>query len=515
MISMIRSRSIGIAIALAAVLVPFISWAAEDSSTTSPAQASERAAVIVINGKIDDLERDALLRRFAKARAMGAKTIIIDINTYGGLVTSALDISRFIKRQDDLRTIAFVRDKAISAGAMIALACDEIVMQPVSVIGDCAPIMYRSDGSVDAMPPAERAKAESPVLADFLDSAQRNGHDPKLAEAMVVVGHAIRYVENTAGEKRIVNDEEFKSLAESGWKIVSSLHDPINAAGNLLTIDSGTATAIGLSKAEFASPAAMAKAGNLNIVATYEPSLGEEIVGWLGTSAARMILLVVFLVSLKLAFSVPGHGPPEAIALVSLGLLLGIPLLTGYATWFEVLLIFVGLALVAFEVFVFPGHFISGIVGILLIVGGLVMTFVGSEPTGPGLLPNMSGTIAAIQRGLLIVTGGMVCSLILWAWLSKYLPKIPYFNQMVLMPPGGDAAMMGALGADLVWPLVGQPGIALTDLRPGGSAEFRDESINGTRPMSVVADGAFIRAGADVVVTESRGSRVVVRAANG
>jgi len=76
-------------------------------------------------------------------------------------------------------------------------------------------------------------------------------------------------------------------------------------------------------------------------------------------------------------------------------------------------------------------------------------------------------------------------------------------------------ALMGALGADMVWPLVGHVGRALSDLRPGGSAEFRDETLNGTRAVSVVTDGSYVRAGDDVIVTESRGSRVVVRAANG
>jgi membrane-bound serine protease (ClpP class) len=139
------------------------------------------------------------------------------------------------------------------------------------------------------------------------------------------------------------------------------------------------------------------------------------------------------------------------------------------------------------------------------------MTFVGSEPGGPGVLPSMSGTVAAIQRGLVIVTGGLISSLILWAWLSRYLPKIPYFNRMMLMPAGGDPTMMGALGADIVWPLVGQTGRTVTDLKPGGSAEFRDETVNDNRPVSVVTEVGFVRAGTEVVVIESRGSRIVVR----
>jgi hypothetical protein len=49
-------------------------------------------------------------------------------------------------------------------------------------------------------------------------------------------------------------------------------------------------------------------------------------------------------------------------------LLIGIPLLTGYASWLEVAMIFIGLALLAFEIFIFPGHFVSGIVGLVMMV---------------------------------------------------------------------------------------------------------------------------------------------------
>jgi membrane-bound ClpP family serine protease len=70
---------------------------------------------------------------------------------------------------------------------------------------------------------------------------------------------------------------------------------------------------------------------------------------------------------------------------------------------------------------------------------------------------------------------------------------------------------MGALGADVVWPLVGAGGKTVTELKPGGSAEFRDSTINDTRVISVVTDSGFVPAGTAVVVTESRGNRVVVR----
>ena len=42
-----------------------------------------------------------------------------------------MDISRFLKQQDDLRVIAFVGEKAISAGAMVALAAAVVVLAAV------------------------------------------------------------------------------------------------------------------------------------------------------------------------------------------------------------------------------------------------------------------------------------------------------------------------------------------------------------------------------------------------
>src|SRR4051794_5003403 len=83
---------------------------------------SKDAAVVVINGTIDDFQESSFIKRFDRAKASGVKTVIVEIDTYGGLVPSALNISRYIKRQSEVHTIAFVKDKAISAGAMIAMA---------------------------------------------------------------------------------------------------------------------------------------------------------------------------------------------------------------------------------------------------------------------------------------------------------------------------------------------------------------------------------------------------------
>src|SRR4029079_6889954 len=110
-----------------------------------------KAAVVTLQGIVDDYSRDALFKHFDQARAGGAKGIILKLNTPGGLVSAGLDISRFLKQQTDLHVIALVHEKAYSAGIMIGLACNELVMEPGSYIGDSAPIVMDSSGGLQTL----------------------------------------------------------------------------------------------------------------------------------------------------------------------------------------------------------------------------------------------------------------------------------------------------------------------------------------------------------------------------
>jgi membrane-bound serine protease (ClpP class) len=500
----------GIRIAILSMVFAVAAFAQTKPATTKP--APHKAAVVVLQGEIDDYNRDQLVKHFTDARAIGADTIILRIDTYGGMVTAGLDISQFIKQQNDLHTIALVHKKAISAGAMIAMACDEIVMEPNATIGDCAPIMIREDGSLNPMPDAERAKMESPVLSDFRDSAQRNGYSTLLAESMVSVSRVVHYVVSPDGEKRFVNQEDYDKLIADGWKPVEGVRDPLDDAKTLLTLHTTEAAKIGLAKSVESSTDSLAASRNYEVLDTFAPSAGDKIVEFLNSGVVRGLLITLFIICVQIAFSAPGHGAAEAVALVCLGLLIGVPLLTGYAQWWEIVVIFAGLALVAFEIFVFPGHFVSAIVGALMVIGGLVLTFVPREPTGmPGLLPSLSFTYLSLERGLIVVVSGLICSVALSIWLQRYLPKIPYFGKLVLTTTVGSTQSHAAVETG-IWPSVGATGRAVTDLRPGGKAAFHDPALGDDRVTQVVSESGFVIEGTELVVREVAGNRVVVRA---
>ena len=507
-------------VALAALLVhgSFAASAPTTTPTSAPAAAATtqptRAAVVLLKGVIDEYSQEMLIQRIERAKAEGAKTVILQLNTPGGLVSAAEAITSYLREQHTIRTVAFVDHKALSAGIMIGLSCDELVMAPSSLIGDCAPIMMTSSGDLQSLGAAERAKAESPILADFYASSIRNGYDPLLTQSMVTMGRVVRYLQNADGTaKRFVDDKDAEPLIKDGWKPVEGVPDPVDKADTLLTVDSKLAERLGLSKGTFASPEAFAAARGLTITQTFVPRTSEKIIAWLGSPVVRGILIVVLLQAIYFAFGHPGHFWPEAIGIGTLLLLLGIPMMTGFANWLEVLAILLGLVLLALEVFVIPGFGIAGVLGLILLFGGLVLTFVGNEPALPGVFPSLRGTWINLQRGLFVVTAGLACSLVLWIWLNKYLPKLPYFNKLILTATAGD---IGSLSLDRpveTGPAVGDVGVAVSDLRPGGSVKFMTESYPDGRIAAVVSDSGYVPAGTKVVVYEVAGNRVVVRTA--
>lgn len=497
------------ATALPAILRAQTEPAMPSSATSTP------AVQIILSGPIDDLQRDAVVQRFEAARKLGAQVVILQIDTYGGAVTSGLEISQFLKRQNDLHVIAYVPQKAISAGAMIALACNELVMGPSATLGDAAPIALAPGGGMRTLGEVERAKAESPVIEDFRDSARRNGYNPLLAEAMVSMGREVHWIQNADGQRRFVDGQEYHRLTADGtWHPVQGVRDPVDGPDSLLTVHSQLAVQLGLAREIVLSADQLAAQRGYLLLATLKPGAGDKLVEWLGGDIVRLVLTIIFLMTLYTAIHVPGHGAPEALAAISLIVLLGVPLLRGYAQWWEILAILVGLGLLAFEVFVFPGHFVSGALGLILALGGFLMTFVPREPDGmPGVMPALGSTWTALQRGLLVIVGAMAGSMFLWFWLNRYLPKLPWFNRLILN--GASVSETSLTGAPVAenWPEVGSHGQTLTDLLPGGTAAFIDPATGDTRTIDVISDSGFIPAKSRIVVLELRGGYALVRPA--
>ncbi|MHC4191341.1 MAG: Clp protease/crotonase-like domain-containing protein, partial [Planctomycetota bacterium] len=133
-----REIAIGL---LCLLLFQAVAIAAEpnDASAEVP---TVKAAVILCKGMIDDGLYKSIQRRTQIALDGGVEYLIYEIGTYGGLLNSADEISKYLILDigKKVHTVAYITTEAISAGAMISVSCQDIIMLENTTIGDCAPI---------------------------------------------------------------------------------------------------------------------------------------------------------------------------------------------------------------------------------------------------------------------------------------------------------------------------------------------------------------------------------------
>jgi len=193
------------------------------------------------------------------------------------------------------------------------------------------------------------------------------------------------------------------------------------------------------------------------------------------------------------------------------------------------ILVVLGLVLLALEIFLIPGFGFFGISGIVMLLGGLTMTFLPPlvVPGLPGM-PSASGfNPNELRNALVAMTSALVGSIVIWGVMGRFLPSVPYFNRLILtttvgstpepinaVSMNGERGQGTRLGAQLGLPMgpqLGQTGEVVTDLRPGGTAMFSEQATGGFSTADVVSDRGFVSKGEAVVVTEIHGNRVVVR----
>ncbi len=156
---------------------------ANAAQQTSPAADQPapptKAYLILVEGPVNNRLARRVLQGLERAAAAGAEVVVIEIDTFGGELGAAVEI-RDALLDSNLRTIAFINRRAISAGALVALATHEIVMAPGATIGAAAPLRVTWTGSEPA-----GEKAISYFRKEMKATAESREHPGALAEAMV------------------------------------------------------------------------------------------------------------------------------------------------------------------------------------------------------------------------------------------------------------------------------------------------------------------------------------------
>ena len=497
---------------LGLLAVLFVATATEAETDIAAVEAVQfkTAAIIPCDKMIDKGLYESIRRRSQLAIDAGADYLIYDIDTYGGDLFAAIDITNHLLNEVNPKahTVAYVSKKAISAGAMISVACNDIIMKHNTTIGDCAPIQLQ--GELEGV---KREKIETFTRATFVTCAQANGYPETLLTAMVTIQIEVYKVKNKLEGK--YEFFEGDKLPPDKKKYDLDNKELVVGDDTLLTLTAIEAKEYGIARELVSNTDEMLTflAGRDGIefnrpVITYSTNWSEELVRMLNHPTFTGILFMIGLLGVYIELKTPGLGLPGLVAVICFAILFGSRFLVGLATWWEVAMFIVGVILLLIEIFVIPGFGLAGITGLMFIFVSLFAILV---PNRPDELPwpKYDFDWEILIRGAWGFGLGFVGFLIV-AWiLAKFLPKTRLFGGLVLAPaPGGSELkvnMTAPVQSEISDVKVGDVGEVLSPLRPTGQVRFGDAVVD------VVAEGVFLEKSQKVEIIEIHGNRVVVK----
>lgn len=291
--------------------------------------ASREVVVVPISGTVDEGMAHLVERSVDEANASGAAAVVLDVNTLGGLVTSAMEIRDALFRSR-APTIAYISQRAYSAGALISLSADHLIMAPGASIGAAEPI-------------PNTAKNISALRAEFASTAARNHRDQTLASAMVdKTVDAPAYKKAGAILSLTADQARRGHIAES---IQPTLDDALHARG--------------------------LSTGSLR-TASY--TFGEQVARFATSPEMSGLLLSIGMLGLLIEMQTL-HGIAGLVGVSALALFFGTHVYAGFSNGFVIGLALLGVLAILFELHVVPGHGFAGILGTIALISAVVLSF--------------------------------------------------------------------------------------------------------------------------------------------
>lgn len=348
-------RQIAVFICALAVFLPAIGYA-------------EAAPVLLVHikGEIDGGQAALLHRAMVEAKRLDARAVIVEIDTFGGLVDSAVRI-RDLMIDSPIQTICYIRNRAWSAGALIALSHKHLAIAPGGSIGAAEPI-----------PTTEKTVAA--LKAEFAATANRTGRNPRVAEAMV---------DKSLG---------FPGYAEPGQ---------ILALTDYQAIQVGYADVIADSRDNLLQHYGLQDAPLIE----YMPEWPEKLAGWLSNPTVQSMLVSLIFLAIITEIKTAGLGIAGLVAIGAAALFFGSQWLTGLAGLVEILLFLGGIVLIIVELFV-PGTGLFGISGLIAILASIFLVLGGNTQAF-----TMMTISLAVAIGLFLLIARRLPTSKLWAHL--------------------------------------------------------------------------------------------------
>ncbi len=413
--------------------------------------------VMEIKATIDPAMKRYVEVAFDNAKKTEADIVIIEMDTYGGVLTDAKEIVDIIMKFPKPVWV-FINSDAASAGALISIACDSIYMSPGATIGAATVV----DGSGEKAPD----KYQSYMRSIMRSTAEENNRNPRIAEGMV--------------------DETLEI-------------DSISPAGQVITFTTDEAMKYGFCEGKVTSIEDILKRNGVDDfeIVPFELSTPEKIISFFLNPFVSGLLILLIVGGLYFELQTPGVGFPGLAAAIALILYLVPYYLTGLAENWEIIAFFVGLILIALEIFVIPGFGVAGIAGIGLTVVSLVLImvnndafnfeFVPSEDLFAALLATLTGLLGGII--LLFVGGSRIAD-------SKFFKKVALTTT--------QDRMQGYTSSFHSDQMKGKTGIAHTVLRPGGKVLIEGKVYDAYTQGEYISKGESI----EVIGEETNSLRV-------
>ncbi len=422
-------------------------------------------------------------------RRRGINFVCLAIDSPGGSLADSVNLANYLAFNLDpnrVRTVAYIAREARSDAALVALACDQIVMKPGAIFGGAGASNFSRETVAETKTYLRSRLAPNKGRTWSLPAA--------VFDSRLDVMRCSR-----GGETQFFCEEELKEQKEPDkWKKGVRVTTP----GDEWSVEGGNAEEYLIANrtvndfAEFRNYYGLSDDPTL-----VEPGWADVLIQALASDGVAVLLLIIGGAALYVELHAPGTGIGGFTAAICFALFFWSRYLGGTAGWLEGMLFLTGVAFLLLEIFVIPGFGIFGIGGGALIIASLVLA------SQTSLIPHNSYQLSQLRHSLLIVFGAAVGLGVVLSILRHWLPKAPLMNGMVLQPPEAHEAEViheRELLVDLR-DLVGEHGITTTMLMPGGKARFGDSIID------VIADGDAIERGRMIEAVEVRGNRVLVR----
>jgi membrane-bound ClpP family serine protease len=413
----------------------------------------------------------------------------LTIDSAGGRLEDCKELADTLAslNASEVQTVAYVPVDASGGAALVALSCDQLVMQPEAHVG--------GKGTI----PIDRA-----TLADARETIRESlskklPHSWSLLTALIDPSIDLFAYQNTkTGEVRYFSADEAKSQPDADdWRRGAR----VKPAGESLRMSANQAKELGVVTHVVDNFDDLKQAyGIEGDIRVAQPNWALELIEALSSPGLAILLLVIGFVGVYIELHSPGVGIGGFVAAIAFLLFFWSHFLNGTAEWLEVLLFLGGIFCILIEVLVLPGLAIFGLGGGAMVLASLILA------TQTFILPRTESQLIELRHSLSIVATASLLVIAASIALRRYLPRAPVFNRLLLNPTPEEELVDLDYRESLVdfSHLVGQQGTAATNLMPAGKAEFDGQLID------VIADGLPIDRGAKIVVVKTRGNRVLV-----